>query len=66
VELLRRRGVLPSDHPDPVATTWELSFEKIEQANPAAAELLRFCAFLHGDEIPEEVFSKGAPISGRS
>ena len=27
--------------------TWALSFEKIEQANPAAAELLRFCAFLN-------------------
>jgi tetratricopeptide (TPR) repeat protein len=63
-ELLRRRGVMASDHPDPVATTWELSFENIEKANPAAAELLRFCAFLHPDGIPEEVFSKGAPELG--
>ena len=45
-ELLQLRGMLASDHPDPVATTWALSFEKIEKANPAAAELLRFCAFL--------------------
>jgi hypothetical protein len=63
-ELLRRRGTLASDHPDPVAATWALSFEKIEQANPAAAELLRFCAFLRRDQIPEEVFSKGAPELG--
>jgi tetratricopeptide (TPR) repeat protein len=63
-ELLRRRGALASDHPDPVAATWVLSFEKIEQANPAAAELLRFCAFLRPDQIPEEVFSKGAPELG--
>jgi Tetratricopeptide repeat len=63
-ELLRLRGMLSSDHPDPVATTWALSFEKIEQANPAAVELLRFCAFLHPDGIPEEVFSKGAPELG--
>ena len=61
-ELLRLRGSLAcdhaSDHPDPVATTWALSFQNIEKANPAAAELLRFCAFLH-PEIPEEVFSEG-------
>jgi tetratricopeptide (TPR) repeat protein len=63
-ELLRRRGMLASDHPDPVATTWALSFENIENANPAAAELLRFCAFLHPEGIPEEVFSKGASELG--
>ena len=47
-----------------MATTWALSFENIEKANPAAAELLRFCAFLHPDGIPEEVFSEGAPELG--
>jgi hypothetical protein len=59
-ELIRLRGALSSDHPAPVATTWALSFEKIEKANLAAVELLRFCAFLHPDGIPEEFFSKGA------
>jgi hypothetical protein len=62
-ELLRRRGMLASDHP-PVGTTWALSFEKIEQANPAAAGFLRFCAFLHPDGIPEEVFREGASELG--
>jgi tetratricopeptide (TPR) repeat protein len=61
---LRRRGGLPSDHADPVATTWALSFENIEKASPPAAELLRFCAFLHPDGIPEEVFSEGAAELG--
>jgi tetratricopeptide (TPR) repeat protein len=64
LELLRRRGGLLADHPDPVANTWALSFEKLEKTNPAAAELLRCCAFLHPDRIPEEVFSKGAPELG--
>ena len=64
LELLRRRGALTSDHSDPVATTWALSFENIEKANPAAAELLRFCAFLHPDGIPEEVFRQGASVLG--
>jgi tetratricopeptide (TPR) repeat protein len=47
-----------------VASTWALSFKNIEQANPAAAELLRFCAFMHPNGIPEEVFSEGAPELG--
>ncbi len=55
--LLKRRSKLPTDHPEPVATTWSLSFQQVEQANPAAAELLRFCAFLHPDAIPEELIS---------
>jgi hypothetical protein len=63
-ELLRRRGTLASDHLDPVVTTWALSLEKIEKANSAAAELLCFCAFLHSDQIPEEVFSDGATELG--
>jgi tetratricopeptide (TPR) repeat protein len=63
-ELLQRRGTLASDHPDPVATTWALSFKNIQKANPVAAEFLCFCAFLHPDLIPEEVFSEGAPELG--
>ncbi len=57
-ELLRERGTLLSDqdHPESVAITWLLSFEKITAANPMAIEVLRLCAFLHPDSIPEEVF----------
>jgi tetratricopeptide (TPR) repeat protein len=62
--LLKRRGKLISDHPESVFTTWLPSFEKIQQANPAAAELLRFCAFLHPDAIPEEIIIEGAPELG--
>ena len=63
-ELLRLRGALACDHPDPVVTTWVLSFENIERAHPAAAELLDFCAFLSPDGIPEEVLSEGATELG--
>jgi tetratricopeptide (TPR) repeat protein len=62
--LLQRRGGLVLDHPEPVATTWSLSFEKIEQQSPAAADLLRLCAFLHFDAIPEEIITQGAPHLG--
>ncbi len=62
--LLKWRGDLALDHPEPVATTWSLSFEKIRQANPVANELLKVCAFLAPDAIPEEIISQGAPDLG--
>jgi tetratricopeptide (TPR) repeat protein len=63
-ELLLRRGGLASGHPEPITTTLALSFAKIEQANPAAAELLRFFAFLHPDAIFDELIRKGASQLG--
>jgi hypothetical protein len=59
--LLARRGIQTAGYPDSVATTWFLSFQKVEQTNPAAAELLRLCAFLAPDHIPEELIEDGAP-----
>jgi hypothetical protein len=61
---LRLRGGRASDHPESVATTLALSFAKIEQASPAAAELLRFFAFLHPDDIFEELIQRGASQLG--
>jgi tetratricopeptide (TPR) repeat protein/transcriptional regulator with XRE-family HTH domain len=58
--LLARRGAQSTNYPDSVATTWSLSFQKIEQVNPAAAELLQLCAFLAPDHIPEELLTDGA------
>lgn len=55
-ELLERRGDAAMDHPASVVTTWSLAFEQVERMNTAAADLLRLCAFLHPDAIPEEIF----------
>ncbi len=63
-KLLRQRGGLDTTHPDPVATTWSLSFKKVKKANRAAAELLRFCSFLYPDAIPEEIITRGATYLG--
>ncbi len=60
IDLLQRRSAGPSDHPEPVAVTWRLGFLKVERTNPAAADLLRFCAFLVPDAIPEAKSRKGA------
>ncbi len=59
--LLSRRGMQATQYPDSVTTTWSLSFQKIEQKSPAAADLLRLCAFLAPDHIPEELLREGAP-----
>jgi tetratricopeptide (TPR) repeat protein len=63
-ELLKMRGKLSLDHPESVATTFALSFERVASASPAAADLLRFCAFLHPDAIPQEIFTEGATELG--
>ncbi|HET9920569.1 MAG TPA: tetratricopeptide repeat protein [Ktedonobacteraceae bacterium] len=59
-ELLARSSRLILDHPETVAATWSLSFQQIERTNPAAADVLRFCAFLAADAIPEELLTRGA------
>ena len=56
-ELLLRRGSFPIDHPEPVATTWSLSFKQVEQENRSAADLLRLLAFLNPEAIPEEIIT---------
>jgi tetratricopeptide (TPR) repeat protein len=62
--MLKERGGLVDDHPDSVITTWSLSFEQVEKANPAATELLWLCAFLHSDAIPIKIIIEGAAELG--
>jgi len=62
--MLKRRGAFVVDYPDSVATTWVPSFEKVQQANAAAAELLRLCAFLAPDVIPEDLIVAGGALLG--
>ncbi len=62
--LLRMRGQDAAGHPEPVATTWLLSVEKIKQANPAAAALLCLLALLHPDNIADSMIVEGAAALG--
>ncbi len=54
-----RRGDPSLDYPDTVETTWEISFTKVREQSPAAADLLSLCAFLAPDDIPLEVIRGG-------
>lgn len=51
-----------SDYPDTVATTWEISFNKIRGASSAAGDLANLCAFLCPDEIRRELLFRGAHV----
>ncbi len=53
-----------ADHPLSVSRTFALAFERLEQNNPAAAELLTVCAFLAPDAIPEAFFLEGGAHLG--
>jgi tetratricopeptide (TPR) repeat protein len=57
---LLSRGKPSTDYPHTVATTWELSFQQVQQASPAGADLLNLCAFLAPDDIPRDLLSEGA------
>jgi tetratricopeptide (TPR) repeat protein len=62
--LLQDRRSLVEDHPAPAATTWSLSFKSVEAKSPAAADLLRLCAHLAPDAIPETILTEGAEHPG--
>src|SRR5262249_55152053 len=62
--LLRRQSGVSPDYPHTVASTWSLSFGQVEQESPAAAALLRLCAFLAPDSIPEAILTEGASVLG--
>jgi tetratricopeptide (TPR) repeat protein len=64
ITLLKERGNKANNHPKAVVATFLLSFEKVQQANSLAAELLRFCTFLYPDAIPEEIITNGASEAG--
>jgi tetratricopeptide (TPR) repeat protein/transcriptional regulator with XRE-family HTH domain len=64
--LLLRRGseLSRSDYSHSVATTWALSFEKIERTSAVAADVLRLCAFLQQDKISEQLLLQGISDPG--
>ncbi len=52
---------LPADYPHSVATTWAMSVAELERLAPASVELLKLCAMLHPDAIPEELLVLSLP-----
>lgn len=63
--LLAHRGfLLEQAHPDSVSATVLQTYQRVSQEQEIAANILRICAFLHAEDIPEELFVKGAIYLG--
>ena len=66
VELLRTRLLQLMEegrsetYPWTVATTWRLSFERVECEHAAAADLLKLCAFLAPEDVPLGILREAA------
>jgi tetratricopeptide (TPR) repeat protein len=62
--LLDSRGSGSTQYPASVLATLALAFAQVEHASPEAAELLRLCAFLHAEAIPEAFLSQAGDALG--
>jgi tetratricopeptide (TPR) repeat protein len=62
--LLDRSLPVVEGHPDPVTTTWAMNMREVGEASPASADLLRACAFLAPDDVPEELLTEGGTELG--
>ena len=67
LELLRQRKtellkfpISRKDYDYTVATTWEISFQQVQEESEAGAEMLNLCAFLAPEKIPRSLISGGA------
>jgi tetratricopeptide (TPR) repeat protein/transcriptional regulator with XRE-family HTH domain len=54
--LLKRRGRAGENHPQSVTATVAFAVKRVQAQAPAAADLLRLCAFLGPENIPQELF----------
>ncbi|MFO0580027.1 MAG: tetratricopeptide repeat protein [Polyangia bacterium] len=52
---------LPLGYPRSVATTWAMSLAEVERCDPASIELLKLCALLDPNAIPEELLARSLP-----
>src|SRR5258708_24237574 len=62
--LLQSRGEGAHEHPASVSTTFTLALTSAARRHPAVGDLLRVCALLQPDAIPEELFRQGAASLG--
>ena len=64
--LLQARGPALGGYPESVVSTWAANFDTVQEQSPAAADVLRFSAFLAPDVIPFELLARGAHQLGPS
>jgi tetratricopeptide (TPR) repeat protein len=59
LQVLEKGQPETGDYPASVSTTWLINFEQVEEVSEAAADILRFSAFLSPDNIPLELLILG-------
>jgi DNA-binding XRE family transcriptional regulator len=62
--LLEQRGEQSHGHPASVSTTFSLAATATTRRHPAVEDLLRVCALVQPDAIPEELFCQGGEQLG--
>jgi tetratricopeptide (TPR) repeat protein len=62
LQVLEKGQPQTGDYPESVATTWLINFEQVKAASEAAADVLRFSAFLSPDNIPLELLILGRTV----
>jgi len=60
LRLLEKNKPQVGGYKQTVATTWNISFDEVAKAEPAAADLLTLCAFLAPENIPAEIVLSAA------
>ena len=46
-------------YPEPIARTWKIAFDRLQERSPAAAQLLQLCAFLSPQPISSPMLREG-------
>ena len=59
LELLKASCPTLVGYPESVVTTWTTNFDAVQRESTAAADVLRFTAFLAPDDIPFKLISRG-------
>jgi DNA-binding SARP family transcriptional activator/tetratricopeptide (TPR) repeat protein len=59
---LRLEPADASEQEKTIATTWNLSLQKVRQTNPAAAQLLQLCAFFSSAVVPRQLMPEHARL----
>lgn len=52
-EVLLADQLLPALQHKPVLVTWDITIKKIHEMSPLAVQLLKYCAYLYSDDIPQ-------------
>ena len=64
LKLLEKSTIDKSKYPKSIATTWLMNFEEVKKNSEVSADFLFVSSFLNPNEIPSEIFYKGAEELG--